>query len=146
MAYPKVHTPSANAAYDPYDADIGVAQDILHLLFGPAGQRTWAVRFWDGSTELPDRPPRFTLVLRRPGALRRMLLPPSELALGEAYLRDDIDLEGSAEAATRLIDEVPHRLRSPGTLTRLTRLLLRLPKHDLPVDQDTPPRPAVTLR
>jgi cyclopropane-fatty-acyl-phospholipid synthase len=146
MAYPKVHTPSTDSAYDPYDAEIGIAQDILQLLFGPAGQRAWAVRFWDGSTELPDRPPRFTLVLRRPGALRRMLLPPSELALGEAYLREDIDLEGSAEAAARLIDEVPYRLRSLGTLTRLTRLLLRLPKHDLPVDPDAPPRLAATLR
>ncbi len=146
MAYPKVHTSSTNTAYDPNDANIGIAQDILQTLFGPPEQRAWAVRFWDGSTELPERPPRFTLVLRRPGALRRMLLPPSELALGEAYLRDDIDLEGSAEAATRLIDEIPYRLHSLGKLARLTRLLLQLPAHDLPVDEDEQPRPAVTLR
>ncbi len=43
----------------------------------------------------------FTLVLRRPSALRCMFLPPTEVALAEAYLRDDFDviyMSGSAEA------------------------------------------------
>ena len=31
-----------------------------------------------------------------------MLLPPTDLALGEAYLRDDFDVEGDIEAAKGL--------------------------------------------
>ena len=58
----------------------------------------------------------FTLVVRRAGALRRALLPPSELALVEAYLRDDLDAEGDLGAAGRLGDLAATRLRSPRAL------------------------------
>lgn len=37
----------------------------------------------------PGREP-FTLVFRDAATLRRMLLPPSELALGEAFIRGDM--------------------------------------------------------
>lgn len=43
--------------------------------------------------------PRFTLVLKRPEALRAMFLAPSELTLGESYIYDDFDIEGDIEAA-----------------------------------------------
>src|SRR5919108_2952210 len=58
--------------------------------------RSFAFRLWDGTTWEPDpgQPARFTLVLRHPGALRRMLWPPSEATLGEAYIYDDFDIEG----------------------------------------------------
>ncbi|MFL5991488.1 MAG: hypothetical protein ACJ73W_05780 [Rubrobacteraceae bacterium] len=49
-------------------------------------------------------------MLRRPGALRRMLLPPTDLALGEAYLRDDFDVEGDIEAAKGLASQISRRL------------------------------------
>ncbi len=110
------------------------ARAVLADLFGPPDRRTFAVRLWDGSTDSP--PPgqasRFTLVLRRPGALRRMLLPPSELALGEAYLRDDFDVEGELEAAVALGDTLAERLRSPAAVVRLVRRLRTLPADDLP--------------
>jgi cyclopropane-fatty-acyl-phospholipid synthase len=64
-------------------------------LFVPSGC-TFALRFWDGTVEGPKASfePGFTLVLRRPGVLRRMLLAPADLALGEAYLHGDFDVEG----------------------------------------------------
>jgi cyclopropane-fatty-acyl-phospholipid synthase len=74
----------------------------------------------------------FTLVVRRAGALRRALLPPSELALVEAYLRDDLDAEGNLGEAGRLGDLAASRLRSPLALARLVRALRRLPTDDLP--------------
>ena len=132
MAQPQVHTPSADIPDYPGNGSVGVARAVLAALFGPPEQRAWAVRYWDGTIEAPPRDPAFTLLLRRPGALRRMLLPPSEVAIGEAYLRDDFDLEGSAEAATRLADAVADRLRSPRKLARLIRLLLQWPANDLP--------------
>ena len=72
-----------------------VASAVLENLTGPSG-RTFALRLWDGTVEGPKASfePRFTLVLRRPAALRRMLLPPTDLALGEAYPHGDLDIEG----------------------------------------------------
>lgn len=116
------------------EAVIRAAREILSELFGPPAQRTFTARLWDGSVELPGnaRPPSFTLVIRRPGALRRMLLPPTDLALGEAYLRDDFDVEGDIERAAGLADTIAARLRSPATLARLVPRLQTLPKDDLP--------------
>jgi cyclopropane-fatty-acyl-phospholipid synthase len=104
---------------------------LLADLFGPPPARGFAVRLWDGTVEAAGGgPSRFTLVLRRPGALRRLLLPPSELALAEAYLRDDIDIEGDLEAATGLADLLPRRLAAPLRLARLAAGALGLPDDD----------------
>ncbi len=118
----------------PHGQHVRTARNILRELLGPPHERSVAVRFWDGSVERPPtgRAADFTLVLKRPGALRRMLLPPSELALGEAYLRDDFDIEGNMEAATGLAESVAGRLSSPSTLARLVSELLSLPTNDLP--------------
>ena len=43
------------------------------------------------------QPARYTLVLNHPGALRAMFWPPNGLTLGEAYIYDDIDIEGDLE-------------------------------------------------
>ena len=63
------------------------------LLGGPAGDRV-GVRLWDGTRWPDDRPRDATLVLRHPGALRAMFRAGTELALSEAYLHDDFDIEG----------------------------------------------------
>jgi cyclopropane-fatty-acyl-phospholipid synthase len=107
---------------------------ILAELFGRPARRAFGVRLWDGTVEAPGvgGSPPFTLVLRRPGALRRMLLPPSELALGEAYLRDDFDIEGDMEAAVGLADALAGHIRAPLALVRLAARLRSLPDDDLP--------------
>jgi cyclopropane-fatty-acyl-phospholipid synthase len=107
---------------------IALAQHLMREVFGPPGHRPLAIRYWDGSSEGGVAGPvaRCTLVLRHPGALRAMLLPPSELAFAEAYLRDDIDLEGDVEAAAPAARLAAERLSSPGRLARVMRLLLRL--------------------
>lgn len=118
----------ARAVTDPV---LRTTRDALTLIFGPPDDRTFAVRLWDGSVERPSRLDSvpFTLVLRHPAALRRMFLPPSEIAMAEAYVRGDFEIEGSMEAATALGDEIAERLRAPKTLARLTSHLLSLPKH-----------------
>jgi mycolic acid cyclopropane synthetase len=62
-----------------------------------------------------------------------MLLPPTELALGEAYLHEDFDVEVNLEEATELADFFSTRLRLPALLARrLVRRLRKLPSDDLP--------------
>jgi cyclopropane-fatty-acyl-phospholipid synthase len=111
-----------------------VSRAVLAEVFGPPGERSFQVRFWDGSLEGPSRATPFTLVLKRPGALRRMLLPPTELRVGEAYLRDDFDVEGDLESAAAIMGDIS-RLQGPGALARVLPRLLLLPL-DLP-----PPSP-----
>ena len=93
---------------------------LLQDLFGEFHPRNFAIRLWDGTTWNAEvgQPARFTLVLQHPGALRRMFWPPSELALGEAYIYDDFDIQGDIvgvyDLAVHFIDKewsVVDRLR-----------------------------------
>lgn len=114
------------------------SKKVLDELFGPPADRSFAVRLWDGTLQAPssdDQVP-FTIAINRPGALRRMLLPPSELAIGEAFLRNDFDVEGDLEDATALADQVVARLRSPVRLARVVSLLRDLPTDDLDPTHD----------
>ncbi|WP_425145642.1 class I SAM-dependent methyltransferase [Deinococcus sp.] len=110
------------------------ARTLLRLLFGPPAGRSLRVRYWDGSEEGPASA-RLTLVLKRAGALRRMLLPPSDLSVAEGYLYDDYDLEGDVEVLMALGVTVAARFFSPLTMAAFVPLLLALPAHD------HPPRP-----
>ena len=106
-----------------------IARRILAELFGPTTHRGFTVRYWDGAREeAAGEGSSFTLVIRRPSALRRMLLPPSELRFAEAFIRDDVDFEGELEAAAALAVPLANRLRSPTRLARLAALALRLPR------------------
>jgi cyclopropane-fatty-acyl-phospholipid synthase len=112
----------------PHDPTVDRARAVIEQLFGPVIERHFAVRFWDGTV---DAPPcvgavPFTIVLRTPGALRRMFLPPSELRLGEAFVRGEFDVEGDLEGATALADGVRRRLSRSGALIRLALRLLAI--------------------
>lgn len=101
-------------------------RSLFAAIAGLPSQRPFAVRWWDGVDEQPVRPPTFTLRFTRPGALRSILLPPSELGMAEAYLRGDLEVDGSLEAAAGYADSLaaglvaPHRL--PGLLFRALQL------------------------
>jgi cyclopropane-fatty-acyl-phospholipid synthase len=109
-------------------SDVDASRLVLAGLFGPPPSRSFAVRFWDGTVDAPTgRDAAFTLVLRGPGALRRMLLPPTEMSIVDAYLFGDIDVEGDMEAAASLGDLVASRIASVRTVLRLARRVLALP-------------------
>ena len=76
--------------------------EFLEALLADCPKRDFQVRFWDGTSWGAERQPRFTLVLKHPGALRAMFSRPSELTLGEAYVYDDFDIEGDIEAIFEL--------------------------------------------
>ena len=110
---------------------LGHSQEVMAELFGPATDRDFAVRYWDGSVEPGRRlPAPFTFRLERPGALRRMLLPPNELSIIEAYLSGDVDIDGRVEDAATLGDAINRRVRSARTLASITRHVLALPTTD----------------
>jgi cyclopropane-fatty-acyl-phospholipid synthase len=105
---------------------------ILDELFRGYSPRDFAVRLWDGTTTEPDpgQPARFTLVVANPGALRGTVSASQslEIALGNAYLSGDLDIDGDLEAvfplAQYLLDE--------RKLTRLDRLRLARRVRTLP--------------
>jgi len=118
----------ANAESRAYEGALSRCRDVMDALFGQPEERPFDVKFWDGSTDRGNNPrPPFTFVLNRPAALRRMLLPPSELSIAESYLSGDVEIEGSMEAAANLSEMIGSRLRSPLQIARLVGLVLQLP-------------------
>ncbi|MGD1214372.1 MAG: cyclopropane-fatty-acyl-phospholipid synthase family protein [Terriglobales bacterium] len=107
-----------------------VSAEFLDALLAEYPRRDFQVRLWDGTIWGAERQPRFTLVLKHPGALRAMFLSPSELALGEAYIDDDYDIEGDIEAAFDLADYLLGQERSLWQSIDLAARLQRLPRSD----------------
>ncbi len=125
-----------------------ISRAVVKDIFGTAAKRDFNIRYWDGSLDQgrEGRAPLFTLVLNKPEALRRMLLPPNEVSIGEAYLRNDYDIEGDIEVAQALADHLTERLHSPLALARVVARLMALPASP---DQESSaiegPRSAVQL-
>jgi cyclopropane-fatty-acyl-phospholipid synthase len=125
--------PAPQAATARADPRVEQAARVLApLVRGLGPDRDFAIRFWDGrGFAAPGGRSRFTLVIRRPGALRRMLLPPTDLAIGEAFVHGDFDVEGDIFA----LAELPPRL-SAVSLSPLDWARLALRAGQL---RDTPP-------
>lgn len=106
---------------------IQINRRVLNALFGD-GSKGVGVRLWNGLT-WPDEEPRpVTLALKHPGALRAMFLSGTEVGLAEAYLYDDIDIEGEMEQVFDLAESLVARVGDWRTRLRLGRDLLRLPR------------------
>ena len=100
---------------------------FLEALLADYRKRDFQVRLWDDTTWGAVQQPRFTLVLKHPGALRAMFSRPTELTLGEAYIYDDFDVEGDIEAAFELADYLLERERSLRKSLDLANRLQTLP-------------------
>lgn len=127
-----------SALYSHRDPLVFVTERILVALLGRVDQWSFAVRLWNGTHIGPRRvhqAPQFTLVLEHPWSLRAMLQPPSELALGEAFINGVYSVEGDLAAATALAGSIEARLFGIRAVLGLTRLLSGLPKR-----QDQKPR------
>lgn len=106
-----------------------IARQAVAELFGGPAERAFAVEYWNGVVEPGGATNHgsFGLILNRPGALRRMFLPPTELGIGDAFISGDFDVVGDLERAASLRVLIRDRLRSPRRIARLLRLLRRLP-------------------
>ncbi len=114
-------------------ADVGTrrrarAVDAVRGIHACLVQVGWdgGLRLWDG-TSLGPGDAAFRVVLRAPWSLRAMF-PATDLSLGEAYLDDVFDVEGSMVEAMRAIAGLGPTLARGRTRRELMRLLLRLPR------------------
>jgi cyclopropane-fatty-acyl-phospholipid synthase len=103
---------------------------LLDELFGGDPTLKTQVRLWDGTRWPDEMPGAAILVLKQPGALRAMLLPGTEVGLGEAYLFDDFDIEGDLESVFQLADHLAAITLGGRKKLRIARDLLRLPATD----------------
>lgn len=107
--------------------DKAIALQLLEELFLPPGLEQVRVRLWDGSLWPGDGEANATLVLKHPGALRAMLLPGTELGMAEAYLFDDIDIEGSIESIFDMAEGLIQTVGSLRKKVKVFSLLRQLP-------------------
>jgi len=108
---------------------------LIESLFG--GHRDEiAVRFWEGTVWPDDSPKPATIVLNHPATLSQMFRRANEVALAEAYLFDDFDVEGDMEAVHGLADTLQALLQERGAVLRLLPKVLRLPRRDMRREAD----------
>ncbi|WP_237725045.1 SAM-dependent methyltransferase [Deinococcus alpinitundrae] len=98
----------------------------LRLLnVGLPSRRRFAIELWDGTTLPATAGEDARLRLNSPKTLGRMLRLPLDVALGEAYIRGDFDIEGDFSAVVELadtFDAAPDWKAVPGLLRDYERL------------------------
>jgi len=96
----------------------------------PPRIRTWTGKEWGPSDAAS------TIVLHHPGSFAALFSPVSDLTAGEAYIYDDVDIEGDLVAALRFGAEVA----DSGLVTalRVARLARTLPRHFRRNDPERP--------
>jgi len=106
--------------------------EMLENLLADYPKRNFQVRFWGGFVWGTDPQPRFTLTLNNPCALEAMYISPTELSLGEAYVRGDFEIVGDIEAAFDLGEHLLRQEHAAGKRSTLLKPLLRLALHEKP--------------
>lgn len=94
--------PLVRAPHRPDTAEQSVRH--VHALLTRRGAGI-AVRLWNGAELGPPRAS-FRLVLHHPWSLRQLLLPPTDLAAGRAYVWGAIDVEGSMVDALHAVADM----------------------------------------
>ncbi len=79
---------------------VNISLRLLKTILDPPPEE-FCVRLWDDTCWPEDASEETAIVLKHPGALRTMLSPPTEVGVGEAYLRDDFDIEGDVESVIK---------------------------------------------
>jgi cyclopropane-fatty-acyl-phospholipid synthase len=96
--------------------------------------RPFDVRLWDGTVLAADGESTWTMVINRPGSLRRIFRIPLALSAGEAYARGDFEIEGDVWAAAPGMQAYRDNLRGPRDVREVLRLWRALPKDDAGAD------------
>lgn len=112
------------------DSDVTASFGVLQKLLTSYGPLDFTVRAWDGSTLEPDagQPAKFTIVLQHRGAVRRMFWPPNGYSMAEAYVYDDVDIQGDIHAFFRFGNYLRDLSLSVWQKLKLAKTLLLMPK------------------
>jgi cyclopropane-fatty-acyl-phospholipid synthase len=116
----------------PQTKNVAKVMAVLEELLGGYRPRDFAVELWDGTRWDPDPGQfcRFTWRIHHPGTLRAALRSDRQVALAEAYIYGDIDIEGDILAIFPLAEYLHQKSFSTSEKVRLARLLLGLPSAD----------------
>lgn len=101
----------------------------LRLILSEYHPRDFAIEFSDGTRVAPEPGQfcRFTWRINHPGALRAMLRSDRQVALGEAFIYGDFDIEGDILACFGVGEYLATKNWSAAEKLRLGSLLLSLP-------------------
>jgi cyclopropane-fatty-acyl-phospholipid synthase len=115
-------------------ADVAEQARFLDKILQGYGRRDFGIRFWDGSHRGsdPGQPERFTLVFNHPGAVRNAFWPKNKCAFGEAYVYDDLNIEGDADALMQRLQLIANQTRSVAEKADLYERILRMPVDEAP--------------
>jgi len=103
--------------------------DLIGELFDGV-EPACAVRLPDGTTwSPPGRAARFTIVVRNDAGLRDLLSARDEAAMADAYLRDDLDIEGDLFAVPSVARAILAKHRSLRQKVSLAVKFARLPEN-----------------
>ncbi|MBV9625303.1 MAG: class I SAM-dependent methyltransferase [Acidobacteria bacterium] len=105
------------------------AMAIVEQLLADHHPRDFAVELWDGSRLEPDSGQfcRFTWHIRQASALRSLLRPDRQVALGEAYIHEEFDISGDILAIFTLAAHLADKDLSATEKLRLRSSFFRLP-------------------
>lgn len=102
--------------------------ELLNGIFSAASIKPFAIQLWNGvEWHYSNEPPHFTLKLKHPDVLRRLLWQPSQRSLGEAFIFNDFDIHGDVEASFELAEYLTTKQWRLSEKMQLLRKLLCLP-------------------
>ncbi len=110
------------AAVDTSRAASTERAEVLHRELTEVTGVALPVRLWDGQELGSDGG--YRIVLESPEALRALLLPPSDLSAGEAYVIGHVDVEGDLVEAMATLEGLGEHRPPARRLVRLLRHLL----------------------
>jgi len=123
-----MHTlPTTTADTSEVRSDVARAFALFNAFFPPP--RDFVIRLWDGTRLGGESGARYTVVLHHPGTARRILSLPLELALREALVQGDFDIEADFFASFDLKEHGRAAVRTPRQIFSLLRV-----RQSLPVD------------
>src|SRR5262249_31597081 len=116
------------------------AMAAVELLLSDYHPRDFAIELWDGTCLAPEPGQfcRFTWRINNPGALRAMLRSDRQMALGEAYIYGDFEVQGDILACFAVGEYLATRTWIPLEKMKLGGLLLGLPPAGKHVDAAHP--------
>jgi cyclopropane-fatty-acyl-phospholipid synthase len=98
---------------------------FLQELLATYHPRNFAIELWDGTTWGPEKGQfrRFTWQINNPQGLRTLIRATREIALGEAYIYQDFDIDGDVQAVFPMAEYLMGKSWTIREKLRLARLL-----------------------